>query len=246
MFPAIVLGILVVGLVLIVFSRQSRPTAGSGEPRLGQHWHAAIATYACDENGLSFLPKFTGNLEEQDASGRFLNKKFESTGVHTHDDGVIHWHPYSTRATGRNADIGVFFDNYDVKVDDDSIALPTEQGGYTFTEEKSKCIIDGDEKDATVKLWVWESYSKLGDSPQVYTTELPDTRVLNDGMVFVLAFVPNDVDPVAPDWAPELLTLGAADQANVPTTDPETGATLTPDTTAASVADTTVTDSTDG
>lgn len=232
-FPAAVLAVLVLGLTLIVYARESRPGPGSGEPRVGQHWHAVLGSYACDDKGLGFLPKITGTLEEQDSTGQLSNQKFKTTGVHTHDDGVMHWHPYSGKASGNNAKLKVFLNNYDIQLTDKKFTLPTAQGGQTFEEDKTVCKVDGVVKEAQLKLWAWPSYSDIGKSAaQVYTANMPDVKLANDGMVFVIAFVPKDVDPIAPEWAAQLPTLGAADSGNVPTTTvvgAPTGAT-TPDT----------------
>ena len=232
-FPAAVLAVLVLGLTLIVYARESRPGPGSGEPRVGQHWHAVLGFYACDDKGLGFLPKITGTLEEQDSTGQLSNQEFKTTGVHTHDDGVMHWHPYSGKASGNNAKLKVFLNNYDIKLTDKKLTLPTAQGGQTFEEDKTVCKVDGVVKEAQLKLWAWPSYSDIGKSAaQVYTANMPDVKLANDGMVFVIAFVPKDVDPIAPEWAAQLPTLGAADSGNVPTTTivgAATGAT-TPDT----------------
>src|SRR5262249_45091208 len=68
------------------------------------------------------------------------------------------------------------------------------------------------EKEASLKLWVWDNYSNLAPSAaSVYTTNMRDVRIKNDGMVFTIAFVPDDVDPTPPEWASELPSLGAAD-----------------------------------
>ena len=219
LFPAVVAVVLVLGLVLITYARNSRPGPGAGEPRVSQHWHAAFGIYGCDDKGLLFLPKITGTLEAQDAKGVFTDQNFKSTGVHTHDDGVMHWHPYSGKASGNNAKLKVFLNNYKIKLSDKKLVMPSDQGGQTFEEGKTKCTVDGKNVDAQLKLWVWDSYANIGKSdPQVYTAGMPDVRIKNDGMVFVIAFVPKDVKPIAPDWAAELPTLGAKDSSNVPTT----------------------------
>lgn len=211
-FPAVIVGVLVLLLPLIVFARQSRPGPGEGEPTINQHWHAAFGMYVCDENGLLELPVVSGALEEQDAQGNPISQEFVRTGVHSHGDGVMHWHPYSGAATGTNAKLGVFLDNYNIELTDDKLVLPEAQGGQTFEEGKTVCKIDGVEKDASLELWVWDNYSTVGTTdPAVYTTNMTDVRIKNDGMVFVIAFVPADVDPVAPEWAARLPELGAAD-----------------------------------
>ena len=241
-FPAVIVGVLVLLLPLIVYARQSRPGPGEGSPTINEHWHATFSSYTCDENGLLQQPTIDGNLETQDTLGNLISQKFQRTGVHSHDDGVMHWHPYSGAATGTNAKLKVFLNNYDIELTNDKFVLPESQGGLTFEEGETKCIIDGEEKDASLKLWVWSNYSQIGNTdPAVYTSSMPDVRIENDGMVFVVAFVPDDVDPVAPDYASNLPELGAADG--------PPGEPITPDTTSTgdSVApDGSVVDGSDG
>ena len=66
----------------------------------------------------------TGNLEDKDAAGDYVYPDFVTTGVHSHDDGVIHWHPYGIGAAGKRAKLGVFLDNYGVELTNDKLVLP--------------------------------------------------------------------------------------------------------------------------
>ena len=238
-FPLIVALVTVLGLSLIIYARSSRPGPGQGAPTANDHWHAAFGVYACDaKTGLQVLPKLVGTLEDKDSTGQFVSNEFVRTGIHSHGDGIMHWHPSTSgAATGSNAKLGVFLNNYNITLTNDKLVLPKEQGGQTFEEGKSKCLVDGKEKDASLKLWVWPNYSKVAtDAPQIYVSNLSDVRILNDGMVFMLAFVPDDVKPKAPDWAAELPTLGAADGGAVATTVP--GQTTVPGATTVPIATT--------
>ena len=213
LFPvAIVIIVLLLG-GLVVYARQSRPGPGEGEPTSLQHWHAAYGFYVCDKNGLKIEPNLTGTLEETDATGQLVSKEFVATGIHSHSDGVMHWHPNSSgKATGTNAKVKVFLSNYHVTLSNTKLAFPASQGGEVFEEGKSTCIVGGVTKTASLKMWVWDHYTDVGKvDPQVYTTNLGDVRIKNDGMVFMIAFVPDDVSPKAPETAFNLPALGAAD-----------------------------------
>ena len=209
------------GLLVIVYGRQTRPSDGSGVPRVNDgvntdsHWHAAFGIYICD----TFQPKIVGNKEESgvDAQGNtvLLNDDFRILGVHSHEDGVIHYHPYSTKSSGNRAKLGVFLDVYDIELTDTELVMPEDQGGESWSTEDTKC----DGKDTDLVTRVWDDFSK----PEVYhdvVTDLNNIRITNDGMVFVVAFVPKGTDIPQPDWAAQLPTLGAADGGNVapPTT----------------------------
>jgi hypothetical protein len=215
-FPIAVILVVLVGLLAIVYGRQSRPSDGSGVPRVNDgtntdaHWHAAFGIDVCD----TFQPKVTGTKEEQgvDSDGNtvLLNDKFRVLGVHSHGDGIIHYHPYSTKSSGNRAKLGVFLDVYNIKLTDTEMVMPADQGGDKWSTKDTKC--DGKAVDLTVR--VWPNYSK----PDVFhdvVTDFNNIRILNDGMVFVVAFVPKGDNIAQPPWAAQLPTLGASDGGNV-------------------------------
>jgi hypothetical protein len=208
LFPLIVIAILVIGLGTIVYARQSRPEADASRPTVRDHWHIAYGFELCSPDNFT---KLTGNLEETDANGQLISNAFLGTGVHSHDDGVIHWHPgsgFGTRAVGKRATLGVFLDNYGVELDDDSLKFPENQGGKEYIEGETKC---GD-KDAELKVVVWEHFDDDPGSGTTYVSNFDDIRITNDGMAITIAFVPRDTDVPMPPWAPDLPELGVADQ----------------------------------
>ncbi len=212
LFPMVVAIVVVLGVLLVVYSRQSRPPADASEPTIDQHWHAAYGFYLCDE-----WFQLSGALEESDNSG-FINTDYARTGVHSHDDGVIHWHPFSSAATGRNATLGLFLQNYGVSLSNDKIefpesqraGLPSQQETGVFENDETKCVIDGEEKDGTVQVVVWDNFSDT-DGGTTYIADFDNIRLSQDAMVFSIAFVPNGTDVEMPPWAPELPALGEAD-----------------------------------
>ena len=145
--------------------------------------------YVCD----GWLPKLTGTAEETvtDSAGNqsYINDDFASTGVHSHGDGVIHYHPSSAKAVGKRAKLGVFLDVYDVELDTDHLKLPPEQGGEEYTVDDYKC----DGEDVEIKVVAWNSYTDTGKG-QTYITDLTGVRFTNDGMVFAIVVVPKDTD----------------------------------------------------
>ncbi|HEX3088124.1 MAG TPA: hypothetical protein VHQ23_05675 [Ilumatobacteraceae bacterium] len=215
-FPIAVVLVVVLGLFVIIYGRQSRPSDGSGVPRVNDgvntdsHWHAAFGIYICD----TFQPKIVGTKEETttDAQGNTVlaDDEFRINGVHSHGDGIIHYHPYSTKSSGNRAKLGVFLDVYDIKLTDSKLVMPPDQGGETWSTDDTKC----NGKDTDIVTRVWDDYSK----PDVYhdvVTDFNNIRITNDGMVFVVAFVPKGSAIPQPDWAAQLPTLGAADGGNV-------------------------------
>jgi hypothetical protein len=215
-FPLAVALTLIVGLALIVYARQTVPSADDSPPTINDHWHAAYGFYLCDG-----WVQLNGNLEERNSQGQFTNVNFVRTGIHSHDDGVIHWHPYTSRATGRNAVLGVFFDSYDVEVTDDAIRFPSmDRVGpnpdfvdqaptdlrQEYIEGETKC--DGEDGEVTVKAW--GSYTDT-DGGSRYIANMDNVHIDNDGMVFAIYFTPKDASQVMPPWAANLPELGAID-----------------------------------
>ncbi len=236
LFPLIVAIVMVLGLGAIVYARQTVPADDSTPPTINDHWHAAYGFFLCDT-----WQQLAGNLEETNASGQLINSRFQQVGIHSHDDGVMHWHPSTTKAVGKRAKLGVFLDVYDVELTNDALRFPDNQlGGKDYIEGETKC---GDE-DAELQVVVWDSYTDTGDGT-TYIANFDNIRIKNNGMVFVIAFVPRDTDIQMPPWAADLLALGAADAGQVVTDGTVTDGTVTDGTvTDGTVTDGTVTDGT--
>jgi hypothetical protein len=205
-FPAAVAITLILGLALIVYSRQTLPAADSTPPTVNDHWHAAYGFYLCGD-----WYQLQGNLEELTASGQLANQNFLRTGIHSHDDGVIHWHPYTSRAVGKNAVLGVFLDTYEVELTDDSLKFPENnrlgpEPSGEYIEGETKC----DGEDAELSVRAWNSYTDT-DSGRRYIANMDRIHIDNDGMVFGIYFAPRDAEQTMPPWAADLPTLGAAD-----------------------------------
>lgn len=215
-FPLAVAITLIVGLGLIVYARQTVPAADQSPPTINDHWHAAYGFYLCD--GWVML---NGNLEERNSQGQFTNTDFIRSGIHSHDDGVIHWHPYTSRATGRNATLGVFLESYQVELDDESITFPSAGSvgpNPDFVAEAPSEIlteyIEGETQcggeDAEVTVVAWGSFTDT-DGGNRYIANMNNIHVDNDGMVFGIYFTPDGTDQPMPPWAPDLPELGAID-----------------------------------
>jgi hypothetical protein len=213
LFPAIVVGIAVIGAALIIYSRESIPNRNV-PPTVNDHWHASYGFYACD----TWLPDLQGAKEELDTAGQLLVDEFRRTGIHSHDDGVIHWHPYTSAATGRNAKLGVFLDVYGVNVTDTKIEFPADQGGAVYEEGETKCLDEnGNSVDGEVVAYVYDSYDDASKF-STYITNFDQIRIANDGMAITIAFVPAGVNPGMPPTAVNLPELGAVDSGQVPPT----------------------------
>ena len=206
LFPAVIVGIAVVGAALIVYSRASIPDQNV-PPTVEDHWHASYGFYACDQ----WLPDLQGNKEELSTAGGLLNEGFRRTGIHSHDDGVIHWHPYSSAATGRNAKLGVFLDVYGIKLSDTKLEFPADQGGAVYEEGVTKCTdADGKSVDGEVVVYAFEAFNSPDDY-STYITNFDDIRLKQDGMAFSVVFAPAGTQAQLPPSAADLPALGAVD-----------------------------------
>jgi hypothetical protein len=208
LFPLAVAIVLVVGLGLIVYGRQTVPSADASPPTINDHWHAAYGFNICGE-----WYQLAGDLEDRNSQGQYIYTNFLRTGIHSHDDGVIHWHPNTSRAVGSNAVLGVFLEAYNVELEDDRLTFPPENVlGFTdeYIEGETQC----DGEDATLSVRVWDSFTDT-DAGSRYIANMDRIRVEQDGMVFGIFFGPDDMDQSMPPWAEQLPQLGAIDSGQI-------------------------------
>ena len=196
-FPLVVAIVLVLGLGLVVYGRQTLPSADASPPTINDHWHAAYGFNICGE-----WYQLAGNLEDRNSQGQYVYTNFLRTGIHSHDDGVIHWHPNTSRAVGKNAVLGVFLESYDVELTDDRLAFPSENIlGFAdeYLEGETQC----DGEDATLSVRAWDLFTDT-DGGDRYITKMDEVRLVQDNMVFGIYFGPDDMDHAMPPWAAQL------------------------------------------
>jgi hypothetical protein len=218
-FPIIVAVVVGLGLALVVFARTSTPSAADTPPTLSDHWHTAYGIYACD----TWLSPVQNQNDAVDGV---------PWGIHSHGDGVIHIHPFTSAAAGNNADLGEFFKTAGIKMSDTKLELPEDLG--TFEEGETKC---GDE-DGQLKVLVWDNADAAGE-PNVFITDFGNIQFTNDRMAMTIAFVTADTDlsSLRPPSIPTLDNLSdvndtdagvSTDGSNVPQTSVPSDATTAP------------------
>ena len=210
-YTAILL-VIALGTYGIIKSRNERIDAASGpqtKPTLDDHWHVAYGIYICDN--------FIGPIQ----SDR------DPLGIHTHNDGVVHTHPFSARAAGRNARLGLFFDIIEgLEISSDKVDLPD--------QEVRRNGMECDGKPAVVRTKIWQSRDP-GEEGEVYNGDPADIR-LRDHQLITIAFLPADAEIRKPPSEPVLDNLSdvgtttTAPQESTSTTEP-TAATSTTETT---------------
>ena len=235
LFPMVVTIVIVLGVSLVVYARQSRPSVdASGAPQVSDHWHHAYGFYLCDT-----WFKLEGDAEQQ---GTDNFTQYQRTGIHSHDDGLIHWHPFSSAAVGSNATLGVFLDTYGVNLANDKLTFPESQRSALETqlaeqpprddilvwEDGDDCTIDGSDQSAELKVVVWNNFTDTDDGT-TYIADFDNIRLDRDQMVVAIAFVPDDTDVTMPPWAPDLPSLGEIDSGVVNPNDQLAPAGTTPE-----------------
>jgi hypothetical protein len=212
LFPVAIALIVAGGLLLVVFARTNNKSASANNtpPRASidpskpsDHWHAAFAIDICGQ--------------EQPA---VQDGPVDKLGIHTHGDGVIHIHPFVTRAAGKGATLGRFFDQTGMKVTDSSIRMPNKK---IYQEGKTTC--NGKPGEVTVSFWK-SGLKAAGKKPdKVFTSGFSGIRFRENYEAFTLAFLPKGSKASAPSSAPNLLQLGAADGSGTAGVSPSTSVT---------------------
>ena len=112
-FTLLLVVIVIVGLVLTAFARSAYRDVSGAAPRMasdtaeGDRYRNAFGIYLCD--------RFIEPLADV---------KTDTTGIHSHDDGLIHIHPSQPSSAGSGAVIGKFFDAVGLEATPDVVVLP--------------------------------------------------------------------------------------------------------------------------
>jgi hypothetical protein len=183
LFPVSIAVVIALGLLLIVYARQSsRQRASATAPILNvDHWHAAYGIYGCDK----FLTPIQVQTDEYQGT---------PVGIHTHGDGAIHIHPFTNAAAGERATTGWFFKTTGMTMTTKKMVLP--DNGGTFK--------DGDDcggKPGHLKVLVWHDQDpnvgsqRYNDAPdQVFVAGFDKIKFTEQEMALTFAFVNDDAD----------------------------------------------------
>ena len=193
--------VVVLGTFILWISRSDLDRAAADPPVIGRdHWHAAWGVYVCDK----FIPDL-GDVGP------------DRLGIHSHRDGLIHIHPFASRSSGKNAKLGIFMDQVDVKLSRTRLDLPNRDPLVSGT---SKC---GD-KTGKVRVVTWKN---PGDEAGVDASGDPNDIRLRQAQVLTIAFVADGTDVPKPPSSRNVNSpsdLGETPQpspdASVPTTAP--------------------------
>tara|TARA_B100000131_G_scaffold311122_1_gene343568 strand:- start:1235 stop:1942 length:708 start_codon:yes stop_codon:yes gene_type:complete len=172
-FPSAVALVIILGLFLVIFARATRDAEVT--PTLQDHWHAAYGVYDCVSD--SFLPVF--------------QSEFDPEGIHSHQDGIIHIHPFSSSVTGKQARLSVFLTAMGAEISEEAIVLPGNQS--------LEAGVDCGGEEAVIQVVRWENALLGGEPAEIYTENLGDVRFLEDLEGFTIARAPLGAEIPMPD-----------------------------------------------
>ena len=196
LFPGVIGAIVLLGSGLIAFAANERKSEDDIAPVVNEdHWHAAFGVYVCDEFQPA-LPEFESPI-----------------GIHTHSDGVIHIHPFSSGGAGENATLGAFLEGAGIDLSDDELTI----GEDSWGEGDATC----EDEDVELVVAQWKDVQNTEDKPALIRRDFDDVRFREDGEGYTIAVVPEGTTDIPkPDSAEQLAELGAAD-AGTPASDLE-------------------------
>ena len=180
MYPALIVAIVVIGTALVFVARDSRQATASEAPTTRDHWHQAFGINVC---------------------GQYLDPPADDgpdrLGIHTHQDGLIHVHPFGAGASGENATMQAFFNQIGAEVSGDTMKL----ADGTEKSDGQKC----EGKTAELALFVWPPQANDKTDPEKLTgSDINEARFTEDGGVYVLSFNPKGFTPPLPPSVSEL------------------------------------------
>ncbi len=181
-FPMAMAGVIVLGIALVAFAWDARDVQALS-PTFDQHWHVPYGIYDCTTE--SFLDDLA-------------DPGLDPVGIHTHGDGVIHIHPFSSASTGNNARLDLFLDATRTDIVDDERLTFSDR---LALEEGVQC----DGEDAILQV---ARFAPGASTPsEVITENLGDYRFREDQEGVVIALAPLGADIPPP---PQTATAAAA------------------------------------
>ena len=113
--------VLLVALAVVVFARQfsdgdnAKPTPDITRPSIEDHWHVAYSVYICGQRQPDFA--------------------LWQGGIHTHDDGIIHIHPFLPSEEGEGARLVKWFEYGGGKLTQSEMRMPGSRDEYKNGDE---------------------------------------------------------------------------------------------------------------
>lgn len=190
------LGVLAVAMVKIS-TADDKAAAADQVPKLNDHIHMAYGVNDCG-TWLDTIPQ----------------PPTDPYGIHTHGDDVIHIHPFSASAAGKNAKLSVF---------DDLIGMKTSKTSLSYPGVSLKGDCGG--KPAVLRIGYWNSAFGDDGKPttappdKIYTDDFGSIPLNHDRGALTYWWGPADSTIQLPPSVPELNQLSDLGQAPPPSVD---------------------------
>lgn len=168
-FPLVVGVVILLGIGLVFLARENREPPSP--PRIGDHWHAAYTIYDCGVE----VPYFQSVLDPD--------------GIHSHQDSLIHIHPFNSSATGADATMGVLLEAMQASVTREAITTP---------EAGVLAAADGCDGEPSVIKVARYQVDPAVVLQAVYDDDFESIAFLQDREAFSIARVPVGEDPPPP------------------------------------------------
>lgn len=158
-----------------VVSGRCPEIAAEGGPRLNRdNWRAAYGVWDCAEGDSgAWLPIYQTIVPDP-------------LGIHSHQDGLIHIHPFSPDAAGPRAQLEDFLTTMGAAITDDSLIV---EGGRVLTEDT-----DCAGEPAVIQVLRWNHATDLDSEPDIFTEDMGEVPFANDGELWILARAPLGAD----------------------------------------------------
>lgn len=182
LFVVVVLGVM--GVFFASADLNEAKTAGNTDPPAvnKDHWHVAY--------GFNLCGKWAAPLKDGPAG--------DTTGIHTHDDGLIHTHPFVASVAGKNATFDKFMDDTDTSVSATAVDLKRE--GEKF-KNGDKC----GKKEGVLTARFFENEA---DTTGTLLKGNPADYRLKDGQLITISFNPKGFKITQPPSAGNLQDPG--------------------------------------
>ncbi|HVV38077.1 MAG TPA: hypothetical protein VHC63_15835 [Acidimicrobiales bacterium] len=191
LFVVVVLGVL--GVFMASKNLDDTKASASTVPPVvnKDHWHTAY--------GFNLCGKWAAPLKD--------GPQGDQTGIHTHEDGLVHIHPFVASVAGKNATFGKLFDDTGVTVTATSVNL--KRAGEKF-KNGDKC----GKKPGELTTYVFKN---LKDTKGTKFSGNPSDIRLKDGMLITVSFNPKGFKVTQPPSAATLPNPADLQQTTNPT-----------------------------
>ena len=197
LFPVSIGLVFVLGIFLVLYARgENRAALDTSVPYWKstipseKHIHNAYGIYICD--------KFAAPL----ADGAT-----DLHGIHTHQDGLMHIHPFDSSVSGRSAKLKAFGQQVGLKVTKTSIEFPGEK---KKNGDECPASADGKTKAGKGEMQYWIYATPKSEKPDRYTGD-PNGIHFQPDETIVMAFVVPGTEITKPKSMASLSNPNAAE-----------------------------------